>query len=154
MSKSQELLNSLKNITETAPRPLQEAKVNSYTNRYYPNTIHILPTRYDNAKRLKDEDGEEYIMIDRVYGGLYTEELHQADGTRYRGKLYQKRRLVTSKDPFTKEKKKFYSRCTATADGRWFDNCGLPIEPPKEIENEQRTSEQNKQLDQDIRNPE
>ena len=107
-----------------------------------------MPARYDNAKRLKDEDGEEYIMIDRVYGGLYSEELHQADGTRYQGKLYQKRRLVTSKDPFTKEKKKFYSRCTATADGRWFNNGGLPIEPPKEIENEkQGTDSEDSKLD-------
>ena len=28
----------------------------------------------------------------------------------------------------------FYSECRVTADGRWFDNGGIPIEPPKSVE--------------------
>ena len=34
------------------------------------------------------------------------------------------------------ENKSFYSRCTVTADGRWFDNGGLPIEAPTKLEAE------------------
>ena len=56
-------------------------------NMYYPNDINPMPARYDKAKRKKDDDGEEYFMIDRVYGGLYGHTLRQADGTEYRGKL-------------------------------------------------------------------
>jgi hypothetical protein len=78
-------------------------------------------------------------MIDRVYGGLYSKELRQADGTSYKGKLYDKRRLIKRKSHHG-ETIKFYSRCTATADGRWFDNGGLPIEPPKEIEDDKQGS--------------
>ena len=135
-----------------ADKTFQSERVNSYTNRYYPNNINILPTRYDKARRKKDEDGEEYIMIDRVYGSLYGQSLMQKDGTEYNGKLYNKRRLITSKNT-TGEKSSFYSRCTVTADGRWFDNGGLPIEAPsklepekvktqEEIEEEQRAKEE------------
>ena len=112
-----------------------EQKFHSYTNRYYPNTIHPLPAIYDKAKRVKDEDGDEYIMIDRVYGSLYGQNLLQKDGTEYTGKLYNKRRLVTHKNNMN-EKVSFYSRCTVTADGRWFDNGGMPIEVPTKLEPE------------------
>ena len=44
--------------------------------------------------------------------------------------------MITKKDPITKENKSFYSRCTVTADGRWFDNGGLPIEAPTQLEPE------------------
>ena len=103
-----------------------------------PEDIHKLPKKYDKAKRKKDEDGEEYIMIDRIYGSIFKggERLVQADGTVYTGKLYSKRRLVTSKDAITKEKKNFYSPCRVTADGRWFDNAGMPIEAPEKLEPE------------------
>ena len=150
--KTKKLLEGLGKITDSAPKSFQNEKFHSYTNRYYPNTIHPLPAIYDKAKRKKDEDGEEYIMIDRVYGSLYGQSLMQKDGTEYKGKLYNKRRLITSKSTIG-EKNSFYSRCTVTADGRWFDNGGLPIEAPtrlepekvktkEEIEEEQREKEQ------------
>jgi hypothetical protein len=150
--KTKKLLEGLGKITDSAPKSFQQEKFHSYTNRYYPNTIHPLPAIYDKAKRKKDEDGEEYIMIDRVYGSLYGQSLMQKDGTEYSGKLYNKRRLITSKNT-TGEKNSFYSRCTVTADGRWFDNGGLPIEAPsklepekvktqEEIEEEQRAKEE------------
>ena len=49
-----------------------------------PESIHKLPKRYDKAKRKKDEDGDEYIMIDRIYGSIFVGglKLQQADGTR------------------------------------------------------------------------
>jgi len=133
--KTKKLLEGLGKITDSAPKSYKEEKFHSYTNRYYPNTIHPLPAIYDKAKRKKDEDGEEYIMIDRVYGSLYGQSLMQKDGTEYKGKLYNKRRLITSKNT-TGEKNSFYSRCTVTADGRWFDNGGLPIEAPTKLEPE------------------
>ena len=79
-------------------------------------------------------------MIDRVYGSIFKggERLLQADGTYYKGKLYNKRRLCVSKDPTTGEKRNFYSPCRVTADGRWFDNGGLPIEAPKNLEPEKK----------------
>ena len=140
--KTKKLLEGLGKITDSAPKSFENEKFHSYTNRYYPNSIHPLPAIYDKAKRKKDEDGDEYIMIDRVYGSLYGQNLLQKDGTEYKGKLYQKRRLMTSKSS-TGEKNSFYSRCTVTADGRWFDNGGLPIEAPAKLEPEKvKTAEE------------
>ena len=136
MSKTKELLEGLGNIVRK-PSPFREEKYDSYTNRFYiiQYGLHKLPARYDKAKRHKDEDDFEYIKIDRVYGGLYEQQLHQADGTIYKGKLHKKRRLITNKD-ITGEQDNFYSRCIVTADGRWFDNGGMPIEAPTKLEPE------------------
>jgi len=137
--KTKQLLEGLGRITDSAPKVRETEKFHSYTNRFYPNFLHQLPKSYDKAKRKKDEDGEEYIMIDRVYGDLWnTGRLQQKDGTTYSGKLYKKRRLLTRKDPITGEKSNFYSACTSTADGRWFDNQGLPIEAPTQLEPEKK----------------
>ena len=139
--KSKELLDNLSKITEKPQSRFQRDTFHSYTNMFYtsmPEDIHKLPKKYDKAKRKKDEDGEEYIMIDRIYGSIFKggERLVQADGTVYTGKLYSKRRLITSNDAITKEKKNFYSPCRVTADGRWFDNAGMPIEAPDKLEPE------------------
>ena len=139
--KSKELLDNLSKITEKPQSKFQRDTFHSYTNMFYtsmPEDIHKLPKRYDKAKRKKDEDGDEYIMIDRIYGSIFKggERLVQADGTVYTGKLYSKRRLLTSTDFITKEKKNFYSPCRVTADGRWFDNAGMPIEAPEKLEPE------------------
>lgn len=141
--KTKKLLERLGKITEPKQAPIP--KVNSFTNRYYQNNIHKLPKRYDNAKKHKDEEGDEYIMIDRIYGSIFAggERLLQADGSFYKGKLYSKRRLITSTDSITKEKKNFYSQCTMTSDNRWFDNGGFPIETPEKLEQEKvKTAEE------------
>ena len=135
--KTKKLLEGLGKITDSAPNKFEQQKFHSYTNRYYPNTLNKLPSSYDKAKRKKDEDGDEYIMIDRVYGSLYDSSLHQKDGSLYTGKLYSKRRLITGKNA-QGEKVNFYSACTSTADGRWFDNCGFPIEAPTKLEPEKQ----------------
>ncbi len=132
--KTKKLLEGLGKITDSAPKNNKEERINSYTNRHYPNPIHQLPKMYDKAKRKKDEDGDEYIMIDRVYGGLYGQRLVQKSGTEYNGKLYKKRRLISKR--ITGEKSNYYSGCVVTADGRWFDNCGMPIEAPTKLEPE------------------
>ena len=108
-------------------------------------TYSYIANRYNKSKKRKDEDGGEYIMIDRIYGSIFkgASRLLQADGTVYKGKLYPKRRLLQSKDPITKDKKNFYSPCLVTADGRWFDNSGMPIEPPEKLEPEKvKTAEE------------
>jgi hypothetical protein len=134
MSKTKALLEGLGNIVRK-PSAFRDEKFDSYTNRFYitQNAFHKLPAKYDKAKRHKDEEGDEYIKIDRVYGGLYEQQLHQADGTIYKGKLVKKRRLITNKG-YTGEQDNFYSRCIMTADNRWFDNGGMPIEAPTKLE--------------------
>ena len=136
MSKTKELLEGLGNIVRK-PSTFREEKYDSYTNRFYitQHSFYKLPAKYDKAKRHKDEEGAEYIKIDRVYGGLYHQQLQNADGTIYNGKLHKKRRLITNKD-ITGEQDNFYSRCIVTADGRWFDNGGMPIEAPTKLEPE------------------
>ena len=138
MSKTKALLEGLGNIVRK-PSAFRDEKFDSYTNRFYitQNAFHKLPAKYDKAKRHKDEEGDEYIKIDRVYGGLYEQQLHQADGTIYKGKLVKKRRLITNKG-YTGEQDNFYSRCIMTADGRWFDNGGMPIEAPTKLEPEKK----------------
>jgi F0F1-type ATP synthase beta subunit len=156
--KTKKLLEGLGKITDSAPSKFEQQKFHSYTNRYYPNTIHTLPASYNKAKKKKDEDGDEYIMIDRVYGSLYESSLHQKDGTVYTGKLYSKRRLITGKNA-QGEKVNFYSPCTSTADGRWFDNTGMPIDAPDKLEPEKQKSpeeieEQQRQLIERAKNRE
>ncbi len=154
--KTKKLLEGLGKITDSAPKHYPEERVHSYTNRFYtsmPAEIHQLPKKYNKAKRKKDEEGDEYIMIDRIYGSIFKggERLLQADGTTYTGKLYSKRRLITSKDAITKEKKNFYSPCRVTADGRWFDNAGMPIEAPDNIEPEKVKSKEEIEEEQRIK---
>ena len=145
--KTKKLLEGLGKITDSAPKAFVEQKFHSYTNRYYPNTLHTLPASYHKAKKKKDEEGDEYIMIDRVYGSLYDDHLLQKDGSIYNGKLYRKRRLITRKDPMTNEKTNFYSACVSTADGRWFDNCGFPIEAPTKLEPEKQPNPEELELE-------
>ena len=140
--KTKKLLEGLGKITDSGLSRFEKQKYHSYTNRFYPNFLHSLPAIYEKAKRNKDEEGDEYIMIDRVYGSLYDDHLLQKDGTTYNGKLYKKRRLITRKDTITGEKNNFYSSCTCTADGRWFDNCGMPIEAPARLEPEKKKSQE------------
>src|SRR6056300_35503 len=149
--KTKKLLEGLGKITDSAPKAFVEQKYHSYTNRYYPNTLHTLPASYDKVKKKKDEDGDEYIMIDRVYGSLYDDHLLQKDGSIYAGKLYKKRRLMTRKDPMTNEKTNFFSACVSTADGRWFDNCGFPIEVPTKLEPEKQKTEEEIESEKKLR---
>ena len=143
-NKTKKLLEGLGKITDNAPSRFEAEKLHSYTNMFYTSNPHQLPKKYDKVKRKKDEDGEEYIMIDRIYGSIFKGQakLRQADGSIYKNKLTSKRRLIKSKDPITKEEKSFYSHCTVTADGRWFDNGGMPIEAPIKLEPEKVKSEE------------
>ena len=143
--KTKKLLEGLDNITKK-PSQFENQKFTSYTNMFYtstPEEIHKLPKRYDKVKRYKDEDGDEFIWIDRVYGSIFKggATMRQADGTNYQGKLHSKRRLIERKN-LHGEMTRFYSKCTVTADDRWFDNGGLPIEKPTKLEPEKVKSQE------------
>ena len=135
--KTKKLLDNLKNITAKTDK-FQEVQLSS-SNRYWLDSeTTTLPSSYDKAKRYKDDDDEEFIYIDRIYGGLFDyQSLEQKNGTTYKGKLYKKRRLMQGADG-----KNFYSQCTVTADGRWFDNGGIPIIPPKQVEIEKEEEQE------------
>ena len=80
-----------------------EARIIPETNKYYPD--------------IKSED---FIYIDRIYGGLNgISQLVQKDGSNYKGYL--------------KSFKIGVSTFTLTEDGRWFDNSGMPCQCPKTV---------------------
>ena len=71
------------------------------------------------------------IYIDRIYSDLFGGiKLIQKNHKEYIGKVHKKRRLI-SKKSINGDNISFYSICYVTADNRWFDNVGLPIEAPK-----------------------
>jgi len=134
--KTKKLLDSLKEITGKKDRFATKPTPSS-TNTIWKSSIETgissLPKSYDKDKWIidkQDEDRDSFKYIDRVYGGLFGyQRLEQKDGTEYKGKLYNKRRILKGADG-----NNFYSPCTVTADGRWFDNGGFPIEPPKKLD--------------------
>ena len=71
------------------------------------------------------------IYIDRIYSDLFGGmNLIQKNHREYTGKIHKKRRLISRKS-INGDNISFYSVCYVTADNRWFDNVGLPIEAPK-----------------------
>ena len=71
------------------------------------------------------------IYIDRIYSDLFGGiKLIQKNHKEYPGRIHKKRRLI-SKKSINGDNVSFYSVCYVTADNRWFDNAGLPIEAPK-----------------------
>jgi len=123
MSKTKELLEGLNKITAkpSAPDPVYTSVSNQYG---------------------ETADGKP-IYIDRLYGGLYGDtKLVNKDHTTYKGKIHRRRRLITRKT-VGGDVNNFYSVCYETADGRWFDNAGMPIEAPKKLEPEKvKTAEE------------
>ena len=78
-----------------------------------------------------EDDKGKPIYIDRIYSDLFGGiKLIQKNHREYPGKVHKKRRLI-SKKSMSGDNISFYSVCYVTADNRWFDNCGMPIEAPK-----------------------
>ena len=75
--------------------------------------------------------------IDRLYklGTTDAVELINKDSTRYQGRVYRRRISLQNT-----EGQNFFAVAYESADGRWFDNCGMPIKKPtnvtKELEEE------------------
>ena len=89
----------------------------------------------DKHTIVSNEFGEDVkgkpIYIDRIYSDLFGGiKLIQKNHKEYPGKIHKKRRLI-SKKSINGDNISFYSVCYVTADNRWFDNVGLPIEAPK-----------------------
>jgi len=89
----------------------------------------------DSFTMVSNEFGEDTkgkpIYIDRLYSDLFGGiKLIQKNHKEYPGKIHKKRRLI-SKKSINGDNISFYSVCYVTADNRWFDNVGLPIEAPK-----------------------
>tara|TARA_R110000851_G_scaffold97480_2_gene211218 strand:- start:2728 stop:3198 length:471 start_codon:yes stop_codon:yes gene_type:complete len=71
------------------------------------------------------------VYIDRIYSDLFGGiKLIQKNHQEYPNKIHKKRRLISRKS-INGDNVSFYSVCYVTADNRWFDNAGLPIEAPK-----------------------
>ena len=111
--KTKKLLEGLGKITDSAPKQFEQ-KFTVVSNQYG-----------------EDAKGNP-IYRDRLYCGLTGHTtLIQKDHTNYKGKIHKKRRLVK-----TKSGNSFYSVCYQTADNRWFDNSGMPMEAPTNVEEE------------------
>ncbi len=135
--KSQELLDNLNKIV-AKPDKFETKPTIPDTNRLWKSQleyedIHKWPAIYHKGPWTKvvEDDGsiDYWTPFDRVYGGMYGKRITQKDGTEYKGKIHHKYRLLKGVDG-----KNFRSQCTVTADGRWFDNGGFPIDPPKNVE--------------------
>ena len=87
-----------------------EARIIPETNKYYPD--------------IKSED---FIYIDRIYGGLNgISQLVQKDGSTYKGHL---KKFKVGSQTFT-----------LTADARWFDNSGMPCQVRKGVDTKDKLS--------------
>ena len=136
-TKTKKLLDNLNKITEK-PNRFEQTRTIPDTNRMWKSVIdtYNFPASYKTAKwnKVTEHDGEidYWTPYDRVYGGLSGQRLVLKNGSEYTGKLHTKRRLVKGSNDTS-----FYSKCTVTADGKWFDNCGMPIEAPTKVEEEE-----------------
>ena len=148
--KTKKLLEGLGKITASKSNPVPIPNTHVFlpeTNKFWKSQltdgIHEWPKEYHKGpwNKVVDEDGvaDYWAPFDRIYGGLATnsQRLVQKDGTEYQGKLYPKRRLIKHKNMLGEENN-FYSQCLVTADGRWFDNGGFPINPPTKVEDEEQ----------------
>ena len=68
----------------------------------------------------------QFVYIDRIYGGVHKSDkrLIQKDGTTYKGRI--DKRSIKLKDGTL-------GMVHCTADNRWFDRCGMPIDKPKNL---------------------
>ena len=67
----------------------------------------------------------EFVAYDRIYGNIYKQlKLIQKDGTEYKGKIEKK--SIKLKDGTL-------SYVRVTADNRWFDKAGMPIDKPTNL---------------------
>ncbi len=76
--------------------------------------------------------------IDRVYQMGATEQLEliNKDSTLYKGRVHRRRITVQNL-----QGENFFAVAYESADGRWFDNCGMPIKKPNTIATELETEQ-------------
>ena len=71
--------------------------------------------------------------IDRMYGTHTGVRLVQKDGTDYSGAIHTKKRKCYRQDGTL-----FWQTLHVTKDGRWFDNSGMPMDKPGDIDEEDK----------------
>lgn len=98
MSKRQQLLDNLKNITKKEPQAVTFGHIHSN------------------------------LGSDRIYQNWTSIELINKDFSKYTGRI--NKRSITCKDIAGAN---FRSYVYETADGRWFDRAGLPINKPTNL---------------------
>ena len=71
--------------------------------------------------------------VDRLYklGTTDAVELINKDSTLYKGRVYRRRISLQNT-----EGQNLFAVAYESADGRWFDNCGMPIKKPTNITKE------------------
>lgn len=84
--------------------------------------------------------GPDSKPVDRLYGvpGNDSVYLVQADYSRYSGRIFRKQIILADVNG-----NNFKSHCFVTADGRWFDRAGLPMEAPSSTVDEEGEDGQN-----------
>ena len=83
-----------------------------------------------------------YVMgefIDRLYGTYQGVRLVQADGSEYTGNISTKQRRCKRMDGTT-----FMQTLHKTADGRWFDNSGMPMSKPEDLDEKDKDEQTGK----------
>ena len=79
----------------------------------------------EQLKYYPDIKSEDFIYIDRIYGGLNgVSQLVQKDGSIYKGHL--------------KKFKVGSQTLTLTEDARWFDNSGMPCQVPNGVKTKEK----------------
>ena len=73
---------------------------------------------------------------DRMYGTHTGVRLVQKDGTEYQGAIHTKKRKCHRKDGTL-----FWQTLHVTKDGRWFDNSGMPMDKPEDVDEEDKNDE-------------
>ena len=114
MSRKEELLKNLSKIIEKE-KPSMPAG---------PKQILV-----SNERGVDKDDNP--IYIDRMYGGINGKHrlLQGKYGEEYKGTIKNKRVRKKRLDGSG-----FWQQFHVTADGRWFDNSGMPCEEPKDVE--------------------
>ena len=70
----------------------------------------------------KDNSETKFIAFDRIYGNIYKQLiLIQKNGSEYKGRI-DKKSIKLSDGTL--------GHVHVTADNRWFNNCGMPIDKP------------------------
>ena len=122
MSRKEELLENLKKIA----KPKEPKREKYVPPEYVSGQKQLLISN----QRGEDAEGNP-ICIDRIYGGINGKYrlLQGKYGEEYKGTLKNKRVRRKRSDGTG-----FWQQFHVTADGRWFDNSGMPCEEPKDVE--------------------
>ena len=73
------------------------------------------------------------VPYSNFVGGQYIDRLVQKDGSEYPGAIHTKKRKCYRRDGTL-----FWQTLHVTKDGRWFDNSGMPMEKPGDIDEEDK----------------